>query len=288
MTTDEFLTALFDGVTEGYIEFRPAVAPSVFVPLARWIPMCETAEHLFALDDNPSWQPFFGVAPRKLATRGTADNVACITAVIADVDFKKAGEDAAVEAVAAHPFMPSIIVNSGGGLHLYWLLDTPLYDLPRATRLLLNWGATVPASDIVFDLPRVLRLPGTLNRKYDPPRLAACEVFDPTLRYTVDELEAYAASVKPRESQKTQGVSLMQAGGGFELPASIGGGDRHGTLFRFVRSVQARYNLSWAELWPLVEAINDTRCEEPISRGDLQSWLRRAMRTSHAEGFGGK
>jgi hypothetical protein len=74
-------------------------------------------------------------------------------------------------------------VNSGGGLHPYWLLRTPL-DLQRdyrgAQSILRRVAKGV--ADIV-DAPvsepaRVLRIPGSLNFKYDPP---------PSSHWSVDE-----------------------------------------------------------------------------------------------------
>lgn len=70
---------------------------------------------------------------------------------------------------------PTIIVNTGGGFHLYWVLMTAMtiqewlpmaYALAEATKrhgLKCDTACTIDAA-------RVLRVPGTLNYKYDPPR----------------------------------------------------------------------------------------------------------------------
>lgn len=70
---------------------------------------------------------------------------------------------------------PSIIVSSGGGFHMYWTLVEPMtierwtplaYALAEATKrhgLKCDSGCTI-------DSARVLRIPGTKNYKYDPPR----------------------------------------------------------------------------------------------------------------------
>jgi len=76
--------------------------------------------------------------------------------------------------------MGQALVNSGGGLHLWWLLREPWAfedaDEREAARALLRgWGAVVKTAaarqgfdvDSVFDLSRVLRVPGTVNCK-DP------------------------------------------------------------------------------------------------------------------------
>ncbi len=70
---------------------------------------------------------------------------------------------------------PTIIVSSGGGFHMYWTLLRALtpqewlplaYALQEATR---RHGFKCD-SQCTIDAARVLRVPGTKNFKYDPPR----------------------------------------------------------------------------------------------------------------------
>lgn len=71
--------------------------------------------------------------------------------------------------------LPSAIVNSGGGLHVYWISHVPLSPdewRPYAEGL----KALLLAEDIKCDTGlttddvRILRVPGTSNYKYSPPR----------------------------------------------------------------------------------------------------------------------
>jgi hypothetical protein len=71
---------------------------------------------------------------------------------------------------------PTFIVSSGSGLHIYWVLDTfiarenwqsyarKLKGLTRICKFLADDTRTA-------DIASVLRVPGTLNYKYDPPRM---------------------------------------------------------------------------------------------------------------------
>ncbi len=69
---------------------------------------------------------------------------------------------------------PSAVTHSGGGLHPYWVIRDGVVgrDVDLAA-LLKRWGRLVKAAaeghgtkpDSVFDLPRVLRVPGTYNCK---------------------------------------------------------------------------------------------------------------------------
>ena len=69
----------------------------------------------------------------------------------------------------------SAVVNSGGGMHIYWISDRaldPAQWLPYATglkALLLREGMKCDAG-LTTDDVRLLRVPGTKNHKYDPPR----------------------------------------------------------------------------------------------------------------------
>jgi Family of unknown function (DUF5906)/Primase C terminal 2 (PriCT-2) len=70
--------------------------------------------------------------------------------------------------------MPAILVDSGGGLHAYWPFDTDLDVGPwralasqlKAKCHELGFKADPP---ITADAARILRVPTTLNYKYDPP-----------------------------------------------------------------------------------------------------------------------
>lgn len=82
-----------------------------------------------------------------------------------------------------HP--PSIVIDSGGGLQPWWLFTEP-HQLPD-DQLLDRWHATWSRLagelgwriDNVFDPARIMRLPGTLNRKPDVPP-APVEIVEAT------------------------------------------------------------------------------------------------------------
>lgn len=77
------------------------------------------------------------------------------------------------ERVGLPPF--SAIVGSGSGIHVYWISETALtpeewklYSHGLKTLLLQN-GVKCDAG-LTIDIARILRVPGTLNHKYNPPR----------------------------------------------------------------------------------------------------------------------
>ena len=81
----------------------------------------------------------------------------------ADIDYKDVAPEVAQKRIAELPVDPSIIVHSGRGLHLYWLLAglTPPCDIADLNqRVAFALGA-----DHCHDSTRILRMPGTFNLK---------------------------------------------------------------------------------------------------------------------------
>lgn len=98
---------------------------------------------------------FVTVAETDLCGRKAA-NIVRVRALFIDADHGPPSVPWHVE--------PSIIVDGRAGLHAYWLVDDCPLDAFSASqkRLAAHYG-TDPA---VHDLPRVMRLPGTVNRKH--------------------------------------------------------------------------------------------------------------------------
>lgn len=154
---------------------------------------------------------FYGLHPRRRgAASGQAGDVAALVAVPVDVDATKHGLDRTrvLAALSELPWGdPSAVVWSGGGVHGYAFLREPLdpgdeeerraYGLACAAfRYHVEQRVGVASTDTIDDLPRILRVPGTLNRKADypeprPVRLLAC---DPDRRFDVSDLAEWAPS----------------------------------------------------------------------------------------------
>lgn len=114
--------------------------------------------------------------------RGDAAQVNRLTALYADLDYKTLTPEKAKQVTnmlsAALNAVPTAIVHSGHGIQPYWPIEdgeiTPL-NRGYTQRLLRRWGRLVKRmaqitggdADNVYDLPRVLRAPGTINWK-DP------------------------------------------------------------------------------------------------------------------------
>ncbi len=103
------------------------------------------------------------------------------------------------------PLRPSIIINSGGGLQVWWLFKElwffdNLNEARKARSFLSRWQEMIISSAILSgwaldntsDLSRILRVPGTLNGKFEKPRKV--EYYQDSaddVRYNISDFEQY-------------------------------------------------------------------------------------------------
>ncbi len=206
---------------------------------------------------------FFGVCPRA-GDKGRFDlawQIRSVPALWADIDHCSVNETLARCNRRKLP-QPSVVVNSGNGVHLYWLLDEPyLIDdvgdplpvetewtqtadgrkkprrfivedgdrvyldqrqhisqvSPKARRIqdLLAGVAQAVGGDHTTDLARLLRLPGTLNRKDErngrEPVATALVECEPSRKYPLAAFEPFATSSPASEHQRQMGAMPLPA-----------------------------------------------------------------------------
>ena len=116
-----------------------------------------------------------GDNPRHASTRVRNEYIAPVGVIYCDFD-----------AEVNLPLQPSITVNSGRGVHAYWLLVQPI-DAPTAADLQRRWVARCGADHCATDLARILRVPGTINTKNGAT--VTVTGWQPSRRYSADELE---------------------------------------------------------------------------------------------------
>jgi hypothetical protein len=159
---------------------------------------------------------FFGVAKYRTGENRTKDNVLALKALWLDIDCGKAKAEAEagyktkkIALQALNEFCEHVglsqptVVDSGGGLHVYWPLTEAVSReewepvAARLRELCALHGLRV--DPVVFEVARILRVPRTLNFKRGEPReVAVCAVGDPVelgaLRTTlgVKEVPAFA------------------------------------------------------------------------------------------------
>jgi hypothetical protein len=210
MTRHEFFNALFPNPDEGYVDLRAfgGYTAQTFVKIGDWA----GADAFIA--EHPVLDHYFGVAvrvERDGVLAGKKPNCTVTHAVWADLDWKlylpaplrgameqsksplelkqdivaspewQAARDEAFRRIVCCPEMPHIIVESGGGFHVYWLshaealvADAELESLNR--RIAVKLGS----DPSVMNWDRILRVPDTFNFKpeYRTPQPVVVRLLD--------------------------------------------------------------------------------------------------------------
>lgn len=130
--------------------------------------LCERRDKLI---QHAQGDLYFGVLPRRHQRFGTKDSLLPQARVLwCDVDMK--GFDSTNSSKPTHrDFVrrtnvppPSYVVDSGFGLHYYWLLEDTVHDLDWIEAANKGISNTIHG-DCCYNSNRILRLPGTFNRK---------------------------------------------------------------------------------------------------------------------------
>jgi hypothetical protein len=148
-------------------------------------------------EDSAGWDVFFGVLPRHQDDGSAASCVKETYVLWADVDAKAHGGEklAAFLALGQARLAPSILVDSGNGLHCYWLLGDPV-PFQQAQAAMKGLAKAI-GGDHVYDAARILRLPGTHNHKSDPPKPVRLLVFKPAQTYRFSDFSDYIEVEEP-------------------------------------------------------------------------------------------
>lgn len=141
------------------------------------------------------------------AVRAQKRYVAALNCLYGEYDVKDYGSKEAIHAHIAGATWPapSVVVDSGGGIHCYWLLRDPWVlendDARLAAEVVQRaWVQQVIGADkTVHDLVRILRVPGTLNFKYDPPMPVQYISCDLDRLYPIAALTAHLPAVHEAE-----------------------------------------------------------------------------------------
>jgi putative DNA primase/helicase len=231
--------------------------------------LTETAEPLIAHADV-----WFGPALRH-GHYGDAGHVTRLQALWCDVDAKCFGGDKsrAYQAVQQVELPPTAVIDSGGGFHGYWVLTAPIFapqigTLARGVMRGLRFSVEHHASvllDHVDDLARVLRLSGSVNQKYTPPRPVTVADFQPSRRYELGDFVS-AGLVEPlQQPSACAAVRVRPLVPSRPLPAWVK--DALASPDRFVR--QSRSELDFAVVCRLVDALGPDEAEAVWSTSAL-------------------
>lgn len=225
---------------------------------------------------------FFGVATRRDARSGALTNCLALPTLFCDLDFKHTREAAARRRLSEFPLPPSAVVLSGNGLHVYWMLREPMLLQDPAecalAKSLLRRLARYLGADLVSAEPaHCLRLPGTLNPKYDPPRQALIDHLadEPELQYQPADFD----ELLPPEPAESAGTTET-----FTAPESILDGQRNITLYKLTRALKAK-GLDGESIRVALHAENRRKCRPPLPDEEVDQIVTHAWTQPDREGF---
>ncbi len=260
---------------------------------------------------------YFGVCTRATGVKsGNLETVAECPALWVDIDCAKQelSGQVVLDTLAGLPVPPSIIVNSGGGLHAYWILEEAVAVAPgsamrQAATDALRALAHVLAGDTqCAELARIMRLPGTLNTKpatlaiYDGQPFEAKVLTETGRVYDFEQLCEWLADQRALLHGKTPAARAVveddpftryarEAGYNPALDveaalAAMGDGNIHETQLRVTAAMLARGHDE--------DEIVDTvlRATESAAPGDARwNWnaeeraIRKMVASARAKGF---
>jgi hypothetical protein len=143
------------------------------------------------------YNSYFSIHPRYPITGNRASTTNDVKAIRAfALDFDNVTPDRVPELLREHQLpAPTLTVNSGYGVHLYWFLRTPLTrlggaDLFREFVRRHSGREKIRADPACKDAARILRLPGTINQQKGsrPPALCRIVEVEPERRYHPTDL----------------------------------------------------------------------------------------------------
>jgi hypothetical protein len=208
-----FLRSVFSGQEKGFVAvFQKPSNHSNFIDLNRehWYREAAKAAMLSRAKENVYFAiGVQGQQPRK--GRGKQAGVVALPGLWADIDVLGPNHVAtnlpptvedAWNIVRAIPFRPTVVVHSGGGIQVHWLFRDPMETVTekdRSVAIRLSKGfqrflSGVAAQngwslDNTADLCRLLRLPGSYNRKQSTPVLVEYEVINGGQRYNPSDFQ---------------------------------------------------------------------------------------------------
>jgi hypothetical protein len=114
---------------------------------------------------------------------------------------------------------PSILVDTGGGMQAYWLLESPIRfgpdEIPAIEATLAGLHQRIGADPSRRDITSLMRLPGTVNLKYPDRPMCRVVGFKPERRYRLEDFAPYRIERKSAPTPRTSEA-------GQDFPALLG------------------------------------------------------------------
>jgi hypothetical protein len=159
-------------------------------------------------EENKGNNIFYGILGREVSTGGK-ESIKEAHCLWVDIDFKDLvdGQTEADGLIATFDHRPSLQIFTGGGYHVYWFLENSTTDLARVERILKGLVPRLRSDAKVAQVACILRPPGTINWKYNPPREVRVVSFGPDNIYTLDDFTEWEIKQEPLKSIITEVIT---------------------------------------------------------------------------------
>lgn len=211
----------------------------------------------------------FGVALRS-GQDGTKEGVYQIPAVWLDHDNVTPEIEKRIQ---EFPLFPSLVVQTSTPekRHYYWLFKEPLgkKDIEKVEELNRRLAGYFDGDANACDASRILRLPGTLNHKTDPPFF--CKVLEQQEKaeYEIDDFEIISVTEASKVAAK--------AGWHEDVLQGVPKGERNPTAARLVGRYLLK-GLSPGEILDMLRSWNQ-RNSPPLDERELRSVVESVAKT---------
>lgn len=226
---------------------------------------------------------YFGVGTRDLSGSGRKENVINVPALWTDIDFKDIKPADVRKRLDTFPYKPTAMVLTGHGSHFYWITKEPCArdEFKRVEDLLCRIAHHFNGDPCACEVARVLRVPATLNIKYDPVpvKLHCLQNFS----YNLDDFDLLPAAgkhaVKAQVTVNTAGWLLEAMRGVPEGGNDVfAGRDAAGCKLAgyFIDRIPAKDVIAILRGW-------NTRNNPPLKDKDIQRIFKSVLRYKRAE-----
>lgn len=194
----QFLNEIFSGAdNEALVEVR-LIGDRVLKKFFPINDLSEVTQYCERLNDQ--YNCFYGIATRDKKS-GKKEDCYSIGSVYIDIDYGKEGHKKnsyfrsakdVLDFLGRAKLGESIVVDSGNGFHLYWLLNKHIHlnsDTTTDIEHLNKQFAEICGGDSAYDISRIFRIPYTNNLKNNPPRQTSIVRADYSKRYDLEELK---------------------------------------------------------------------------------------------------
>lgn len=184
---------------------------------------------------------------------------------------------------------PTVLVNSGHGVHAYWRLAELMVDLAAWTAIQKRLISVLHSDEAIHDPGRLLRLPGFTNVNGEPKLAHLVEAY-PERRYAVDVFDAALPVLPTYKPQVSDGNATTISLGNTIRPhvvkralayqenfAPAGCGQRNSRLFELGAAVVEKFDLNLDELTAVAAKYN-SRFAELVGDGEVAQVVENAWK----------